>query len=318
MKLLLTEANLTNFNDLLAAINKALEDKGVPQFSGTDVNKVKNWFLKKYVQAIKEDEVDLQSSIKPHKYKEGEPEWMNKSDIVDFNGTLPPEVIEEIGHIVDYFGTLDANDLRKIDREPYSMIKKKVEEWDREMAANVGDTSKEDVKKKSLKENTDWETIKQLRDGLKLVRLITSTAKDVEGEVMGHCVGNDLYEKEDIYSIWDNKNRSHVTFEANDGAKTIKQIKGKGNAAPVEKYIPATIEATCEFIINGYKILADGENIDMVKHDNEYHFDNLNVIPEKYRNKAILRQWVDKIYPTVIFPKQQKAFRDLQARIVEV
>ena len=97
MKLLLTEANLTNFNDLLAAINKALEDKGVPQFSGTDVNKVKNWFLKKYVQAIKEDEVDLQSSIKPHKYKEGEPEWMNKSDIVDFNGTLPPEVIEEIG-----------------------------------------------------------------------------------------------------------------------------------------------------------------------------------------------------------------------------
>ena len=33
----------------------------------------------------------------------------------------------------------------------------------------------------------------------------------------------------------------------------------------------------------------------------------MNVLPEKFRDKAVFREWVDKIFPTEIFPKQQKA-----------
>jgi hypothetical protein len=135
---------------------------------------------------------------------------------------------------------------------------------------------------------------------------------------MGHCVGGPGYENKDIYSLWDNKNRSHVTVEADDNKKTIQQIKGKGNKEPVEKYLPASIDFVANVMMQGYKIQGDGENVGMIKHNNDYHFDDLNVLPEKFRDKAVFREWVDKIFPMEIFPKQQKAIADIAKRIVEV
>jgi hypothetical protein len=317
MKQLLTEANLTNFSELLTAINKVLDNKDIPQFAGSETNKVRDWFLKQYVKAIKEDEVDLQSSITPHKYSEGEPEWMNKPDIMDFSGDLPEDVVDEISHTVDYFATLDANDLRKIYKEPYRVIKQKVQEWDRELASTSSDTKKEDTLKKTRTKGTDYKIIKEI-SGLKWVKLLTPKAKDVEGDVMGHCVGGEGYENKDIYSLWDNRDRSHVTIEADDNRKTIQQIKGKQNREPVEKYQPACVEFIANAMLQGFKVQGDGENIGMIKHNSEYHFDDLNVLPEKFRNKEIFRTWVDKIFPTEIFPKQQKAIADIAKRIVEV
>ena len=317
MKRLLTEANLTNFQDLTAAINKTLDSKEIPQFAGTETNKVRDWFLKQYISAIKNDEVDLKSSIRNHEYKEGEPEWMNKPDIMDFNGTLPEDVVDEIIHTVDYFATLEPNDLRKIYKEPYRVIKQKVQEWDRELASASKDTDKEDEDKKKLVLDKDYKVIKQV-GGMKWVKLLTPESKTVEGSSMGHCVGRGGYEKADIYSLWDSKNRSHVTIEANDSRKTISQVKGKQNREPVEKYIPISIEFVANAMMQGYKVLGDGENIGMVKYNNDYHFDDLSTLPEKYRDKAVFRDWVDRIYPTEIYPKQQKAIADIAKRIVEV
>ena len=317
MKRLLTEANLTNFQDLTVAINKALDSKEIPQFAGTETNKVRDWFLKQYISAIKNDEVDLKSSIKNHEYKEGEPEWMNKPDIMDFNGTLPEDVVDEIIHTVDYFATLEPNDLRKIYKEPYRVIKQKVQEWDRELASASKDSDKEDEDKKKLVLDKDYKVIKQV-GGMKWVKLLTPESKTVEGSSMGHCVGRGGYEKADIYSLWDSKNRSHVTIEANDSRKTISQVKGKQNREPVEKYIPISIEFVANAMMQGYKVLGDGENIGMVKYNNDYHFDDLSTLPEKYRDKAVFRDWVDRIYPTEIYPKQQKAIADIAKRIVEV
>ena len=317
MKRLLTEANLTNFQDLTAAINKTLDSKEIPQFAGTETNKIRDWFLKQYISAIKNDEVDLKSSIRNHEYKEGEPEWMNKPDIMDFNGTLPEDVVDEIIHTVDYFATLEPNDLRKIYKEPYRVIKQKVQEWDRELASASKDSDKEDEDKKKLVLDKDYKVIKQV-GGMKWVKLLTPESKTVEGSSMGHCVGRGGYEKADIYSLWDSKNRSHVTIEANDSRKTISQVKGKQNREPVEKYIPISIEFVANAMMQGYKVLGDGENIGMVKHNNDYHFDDLNTLPEKYRDKAVFRDWVDRIYPTEIYPKQQKAIADIAKRIVEV
>lgn len=317
MKRLLTEANLTNFTDLLTSINTVLDNKEIPQFAGSETNKVRDWFLKQYVSAIKNDEIDLKNTIKKHEYKDGEPEWMNKPDIMDFTGDLPEDVVDEIGHTVDYFATLEPNDLRKIYKEPYRVIKQKVQEWDRELAASATDSGKEDVEKKKLVLNKDYKVIKQV-GGMKWVKLLTPESKDVEGEFMGHCVGGAGYENKDIYSLWDNKNRSHVTIEADDNKKTIQQIKGKQNREPNEKYLPASIDFVANAMLQGYKIQGDGENVGMIKHNTDYHFDDLNVLPEKFRDKAVFRQWVDKIFPTEIFPKQQKAIADIAKRIVEV
>lgn len=317
MKRLLTEANLTNFTDLLTSINAALDNKEIPQFAGSETNKVRDWFLKQYVSAIKNDEIDLKNAIKKHEYKDGEPEWMNKPDIMDFTGDLPEDVVDEIGHTVDYFATLEPNDLRKIYKEPYRVIKQKVQEWDRELAASATDSGKEDVEKKKLVLNKDYKVIKQV-GGMKWVKLLTPESKDVEGEFMGHCVGGAGYENKDIYSLWDSKNRSHVTIEADDNKKTIQQIKGKQNREPNEKYLPASIDFVANAMLQGYKIQGDGENVGMIKHNTDYHFDDLNVLPEKFRDKAVFRQWVDKIFPTEIFPKQQKAIADIAKRIVEV
>ena len=317
MKRLLTEANLTNFTDLLTSINAALDIKEIPQFAGSETNKVRDWFLKQYVSAIKNDEIDLKNAIKKHEYKDGEPEWMNKPDIMDFTGDLPEDVVDEIGHTVDYFATLEPNDLRKIYKEPYRVIKQKVQEWDRELAASATDTGKEDVEKKKLALGKDYKVVKQV-GGMKWVKLLTPESKDVEGEFMGHCVGGAGYENKDIYSLWDSKNRSHVTIEADDNKKTIQQIKGKQNREPNEKYLPASIDFVVNAMMQGYKIQGDGENVGMIKHNTDYHFDDLNVLPEKFRDKAVFRQWVDKIFPTEIFPKQQKAIADIAKRIVEV
>ena len=317
MKRLLTEANLTNFTDLLTSINAALDIKEIPQFAGSETNKVRDWFLKQYVSAIKNDEIDLKNAIKKHEYKDGEPEWMNKPDIMDFTGDLPEDVVDEIGHTVDYFATLEPNDLRKIYKEPYRVIKQKVQEWDRELAASATDSGKEDVEKKKLALGKDYKVIKQV-GGMKWVKLLTPESKDVEGEFMGHCVGGAGYENKDIYSLWDSKNRSHVTIEADDNKKTIQQIKGKQNREPNEKYLPASIDFVVNAMMQGYKIQGDGENVGMIKHNTDYHFDDLNVLPEKFRDKAVFRQWVDKIFPTEIFPKQQKAIADIAKRIVEV
>ncbi len=317
MKRLLTEANLTNFTDLITSINGVLDDKEIPQFAGSETNKIRNWFLKQYIKAVKEDDVDLKNAIKKHEYKDGEPEWMNKPDIMDFTGDLPEDVVDEIGHTVDYFATLEPNDLRKIYREPYSAIKQKVQEWDIELASDSTDDEKQDIEKKKLALGKDYKVIKQL-GGMKWVKLLSPESKGVEGKFMGHCVGGPAYVNKDIYSLWDNKNRSHVTIESDDNKKTIQQIKGKGNKEPVEKYLPASIDFVANAMIQGYKVQSDGENIDMIKHNNDYHFDDLNVLPEKFRDKAVFREWVDKIFPMEIFPKQQKAIADIAKRIVEV
>jgi len=73
-----------------------LDIKEIPQFAGSETNKVRDWFLKQYVSAIKNDEIDLKNTIKKHEYKDGEPEWMNKPDIMDFTGDLPEDVVDEI------------------------------------------------------------------------------------------------------------------------------------------------------------------------------------------------------------------------------
>ena len=87
-------------------------------------------------------------------------------------------------------------------------------------------------------------------NGFTIVDVNTENDLEVEGDKMGHCVGsycdNVASGTTTIYSLRDPKNNPHATIEViptlplgrTRSRGRVDQIKGKGNAAPVEKYRP--------------------------------------------------------------------------------
>lgn len=67
------------------------------------------------------------------------------------------------------------------------------------------------------------------------VKLNSEKALEREGKLMGHCVGSYGLKASEIYSFRDHANLPHVTVELRDDE--IKQIKGKENKPPIERYI---------------------------------------------------------------------------------
>jgi hypothetical protein len=131
---------------------------------------------------------------------------------------------------------------------------------------------------------------------------------------MGHCVGGYNPADQDIYSLWDSKDNSHVTVEVTnesggnvetvDGEpyrKNVQQIKGKGNAAPVERYRQPTIDFIKKM---GFNVIGDGDNVGMVEWKSKYYFPD----SDEYEH----------IFQTEIKPMQDKAIADIMARIEEV
>ena len=74
----------------------------------------------------------------------------------------------------------------------------------------------------------------RLDNGMRIVKLTTPEALDYESKIMGHCVGSGAYDRRmqtgsiEIYSLRDDNNEPHVTFEVKDHA--IHQCKGKENS----------------------------------------------------------------------------------------
>jgi len=183
--------------------------------------------------------------LEPHKYKEGEPEWMKKDDVVDYSETGNWAKME---HIMDYFNSLSDREREKIVKKPYEQVNAEVEQWDKELAEQE---RSEDTK---LKEGDDYEVIG--KDGeFTWVKLKTQAAYECEGASMGHCVGG--YDPEDpnntIISLWDKRGLPHVTIEMRDykdhlseyggvghDLEEIVQIKGKQNEPPADKYKDVT------------------------------------------------------------------------------
>jgi len=243
--------------------------------------------------------------LEPHNYKEGEPEWMAKDDVVDFTdvGNWP-----KMDHIMDYFNSLSDREREKIVKKPYLQVDKEVEQWDKDLAAQ------ERSSESKLKEGTDYEVL--YKDGdYTWVKLTTKAAYECEGEGMGHCVGG--YDPDNpsntILSLWDKKGEPHVTIEiqkydsapydvegnplpvrTDDGGaedlEEIIQIKGKQNDAPVGKYK----ELTARFVKNWVQggtfneraksikelepsriVRDDGKGIGMIRHEGaggEWHY----------------------------------------------
>jgi len=274
---------------LIDAVNKLLYNKRVTK------PEIKNWFLKQYVNWYLSSTDDNEKShfsgdftTIPHNYKEGEPEWAKKPgihDFIDFDYFHE----ENLKHMVDYFEQLDDVELKKIYKQPYEIVKRKVAEWDEYLK------NQKALKGSDLAENVDYKTILPFRDGYKFIQLVSKKAYDVEGNQMGHCAASYADRKSStLFSLKDPKGISHVTIEYIDNntkwnrkGDGIVQIKGKENAAPVKKYIPyikAFIEKT------GYPVLQDGSNIGMIEYSGYFYFKDS-------------RQWL-KVYNDIIIPKQ--------------
>ena len=90
--------------------------------------------------------------LEPHKYKEGEPEWMKKDDVVDFSETGNWPKME---HIMDYFNSLSDREREKIVKKPYEQVNDEVEQWDKELA------EQERTEDTRIKERKDYEDIRK-------------------------------------------------------------------------------------------------------------------------------------------------------------
>lgn len=140
---------------------------------------------------------------------------------------------------------------------------------------------------------------------MRWVKLLTKKAFKFEGDAMGHCVGgyNPGSKGLSIISLYDENNLPHVTLDFRE--KNIDQIKGKQDAAPIEKYLDACIKFVRYLTDNqGYKVTGDGNNIGMVEYNNFFYFKD----SEKWNT----------LYTTEIIPMQEKAFEALKKRIIVV
>ena len=253
--------------------------------------------------------------LEPHRYKEGEPEWMAKDDVMDYT-----EVGDwnKMDHIMDYFNSLSDREREKIVKKPYEQVDKEVAQWDKELAEQEKSENK-------LKEGTDYEVL--YKDGdYTWVKLSTKEAYKCEGEAMGHCVGGYDPDNENntIISLWDKKGQPHVTIEISNYNSTpgmagdadsqeIVQIKGKQNAAPAEKYK----DIAAKFVRNWMEdpeynedpdepdrvVVGDGGNIGMISYDNwmggsgpgRHYFFPDSKLWERIHKKEILPAQKDRI-----------------------
>lgn len=294
----LKEANLSSDAELIASLGTILNDKGVDQQSP-----ITAWFKSQYLKWFKSNIDDDKKPVVPHQSKEGEPEWMSRPGIVDFKG-FEDSAAQKIGHMVDYLKTLSDIELKSLYKEPYAVITNKIDQWEKTLSKKM-----ETAKLSPLTEGTDFEVLTNTKDSagqpLRWVKLLTKAAFKFEGNSMGHCVGGYNPDKKGltIISLYDKDNLPHVTLEVQ--GKNINQIKGKQNAAPIEKYQDACMKFV-RYLVDqkSYKVTGDGENIGMQEDTGKFYFEDS-------------KEW-QEIWNTKILPRQQKAFDEIKKRIKTV
>ena len=338
------EANIANAEYLKQEIVNLLQQNSRTKPNLQPGGPIHRWFTTNFMKfltgPVAPTMVQRLIGLEPHEYQEGEPEWMKKSDVVDFSdtGNWP-----KLDHIIDYFNSLSDHDREKIVKKPYDQVDQEVEQWDKELAAQERSDTK-------LKEETDYEVIG--KDGeFTWVKLKTKAAYECEGEGMGHCVGG--YDPDDenntIISLWDKKGAPHVTIEMMEytsdpfhdsgppeegerkrwresqdyDLEEIVQIKGKQNEAPVGKYKDITAKFVKRWLDGGVFnekaksirdlepsriVRDDGKGIGMFRHEGadggwHWYFEDSKI-------------W-DKIYKIDVLPTQQARLQEIKKRMFD-
>lgn len=289
----LSEANLVSDIPLKKALSSLLSDKDVSKDSP-----IFNWFMTQYIKWIKRPGDDIHKSVFPYLPKDNDPEWTKRPGVVEFRN-FEQRHAQKINHMIDFLKTLPPHELKSLYKEPYEVIEKKIEQWEKALAKQM--TKSKNV----LQDGVDYKVILPTTDAngtpMKWVQLLTPKACKHEGDSMGHCAGGYDPKKVILYSLHDESGSPHVTLEVQK--KEIKQIKGKSNAAPIEKYIPPTVDFIKRLTSKGYAVTGDGENIGMLEYDENYYFEGTP-------------QWDAAMKK--IQQKQEDAFAKLRERIKTV
>lgn len=305
---LIQELNLYSADPLTLSLKNIVSSR-------TDDPAILNWFTTKYVRWFKSGENDDQKAVwtRKHDKQEGEPSWVdNAFDFVGFDR----DEEEKIAHWVDYFLSLSDLEKKKIDKLTYSDVSARVAEWDEEMKKGAGrGTARGDVEtkvnkyKSNNKEGTldlvygeDFKIFQRTSNPKYVwVRHLSQQSLECESDDLGHCVGRGGYnvDRNPIISLWDRKGNSYVTIEMDENMEDIKQIKGKANSRPHEKYIPFIKDFVTE---NKFNVTNDGEALGMVRFENKYYWPDT-------------AEW-DDVYQNKIIPLQQQKFEEIKRRIV--
>lgn len=155
-------------------------------------------------------------------------EWCNTVLAAQCKKSPPP--IEEREHIIDYLISDDAP--QRLRKMSYAQAKESAKKWsenNQKKGRNLVDTDE------------DIEPFKELENGLRIVKLLTKKAYEREGFLMNHCLGGYSPGNTTVYSLRDQKNDPHVTFEITKDDDSVQQVKGKGNGSIHPRYIDPTL-----------------------------------------------------------------------------
>lgn len=115
-----------------------------------------------------------------------------------------PEDQGEVEHIIDYLSSDDAPN--NITAMTYDQAKTNTEKWTKTLIKRG-----ENIKEKP----GDTEIVLDFKDGFKIVKLVGKPAFEREGTLMANCVASYFGRKDtEIYSLRDESNMPHCTFEA--------------------------------------------------------------------------------------------------------
>ena len=292
--------NITNPDKLRFEVGEILKNR-----VHENIEIFQSWFDQNFVKWFLSSDRDEIKNVVPHTFFEGEPEWMKKEGICDFtnfqnenHSFLEGEKlnIKDIICIIGYFESLSEKELNKIYKQPAEVIFEKTKIF------------LELIPNHELKEGADYKVFHRIKKNWKWVELLTPKAYELEGEQMGHCVGNYNPAEQRIISLWDHKEKSHVTIEI--WRNEVCQIKGKENKAPDIKYVTIVSDFAEILLSKGIPIVCDGQNIGWLSYNPNKVLKEVKQIPDPITGNIICgRRYINpktssgkKVLETIIKP----------------
>ena len=130
-----------------------------------------------------------------------------------------------------------------------------------------------------LKEGADYKVFHRIKKNWKWVELLTPKAYELEGNKWDIVLVIIIKLEQRIISLWDQKERSHVTIEI--WRNEVCQIKGKENKAPDIKYTKIVSDFAEILLSKGIPIVCDGQNIGWLSYNPNKVLKEVKQIPDQ-------------------------------------
>jgi len=251
---------------------------------------IREYFIREFkdVSRVKELPQDAPGWMK-EKVNE-DPDFLEKEEVFQFDENIEDEnILKKMKELVVYF----VKFLKENPKESLRLV-------------TLEQALKDSKGFKTEKEYFDEElgqieVIPQLKEenGLRWVEIVDSSALEREGNLMGHCVGDDKYceglEAGEIrlFSLRDSSNRPRVTIEYNILNNSIDQFQGKENSPPHPRY-SGPIARFLNYMFRGKVRVGDDdlENLGIFEHRGKFYLHKENLL---HKDEVIDRQSLNDV-----------------------